>query len=88
MHALTGAYSLDAIEGRQLARFERHLRRCRDCTDEVRGFTATAAMLGLAVATPPPAELASGDRVGVTVEPAGGTSRPPTTPIVVLTVPA
>ena len=31
--------------------------------------------------------LATGDRVGVTVEPAGGTKTPTTTPIVILTVP-
>lgn len=32
--------------------------------------------------------LAAGDRIGVTVEPAGGTSRPTTTPILVMSLPA
>jgi anti-sigma-K factor RskA len=32
--------------------------------------------------------VAADDKVGVTVEPAGGTSSPTTTPIVVLTLPA
>jgi len=52
------------------------------------GLVPSAAAPG--APTPPvlASGLASGDRVGVTVEPAGGTSRPPTTPIVVLTVPA
>ena len=55
-HALAGAYALDALEGGELTRFERHLRRCRVCQSEVRGFAAAAAELGLAVAaTPPPA---------------------------------
>ena len=31
--------------------------------------------------------LAAGDRIGVTVEPAGGTSRPTTTPILVMSLP-
>jgi anti-sigma-K factor RskA len=33
------------------------------------------------------AGLRAGDRVGVTVEPAGGTSQPTTTPILVMPVP-
>jgi anti-sigma-K factor RskA len=32
--------------------------------------------------------LVRGDRVGVTVEPAGGTSKPTTTPIVVISLPS
>jgi anti-sigma-K factor RskA len=32
--------------------------------------------------------LAAGDRIGVTVEPAGGTARPTTTPILVMSLPA
>jgi hypothetical protein len=44
----------------------------------VRGTTAPVLASG----------LLSGDKIGVTVEPAGGTSAPTTTPIVVLSVPA
>jgi anti-sigma-K factor RskA len=55
-HALAGAYALDALDGAERARFERHLASCRTCPGEVRGFAATAAVLGLAAAvTPPPA---------------------------------
>jgi anti-sigma-K factor RskA len=54
-HALAGAYALDALDAAERARFERHLRGCAACLAEVRGFAATAASLGLAVAaTPPP----------------------------------
>lgn len=57
LHSLAGPYALDALDGGELARFERHLRRCPDCTDEVRGFAATAAALAFAVAAPPPPAL-------------------------------
>jgi hypothetical protein len=32
--------------------------------------------------------LVAGDQIGVTVEPAGGTSRPTTTPILLMSLPA
>jgi hypothetical protein len=55
-HALAGAYALDALDAAERARFERHLATCRTCPDEVRGFAATATVLGVAAAvTPPPA---------------------------------
>ena len=55
-HVLSGAYALDALDAAERARFERHLATCRTCPDEVRGFAATATVLGLAAAvTPPPA---------------------------------
>jgi anti-sigma-K factor RskA len=55
-HALAGAYALDALDAAERARFERHLASCRSCPGEVRGFAATAAVLGQAAAvTPPPA---------------------------------
>ena len=55
-HLLAGAYALDALDGAERARFERHLASCRTCPDEVRGYAATAAVLGQAAAvTPPPA---------------------------------
>lgn len=56
LHSLAAAYALDVLDGSQRARFERHLSSCQTCPDEVRGFTATATVLGLAAAaTPPPA---------------------------------
>jgi anti-sigma-K factor RskA len=57
MHTLTGAYALDAIDGGEKARFERHLRGCHFCDHEVHGLQATAAQLGVAVAVEPPPEL-------------------------------
>jgi len=57
MHALAGAYALDALDGAERERFERHLRRCRACESELRGFAATAAALGVAAAAEPPAGL-------------------------------
>jgi anti-sigma-K factor RskA len=56
-HDLAGAYALDALGGAELARFERHLRTCRTCPDEVRGFAATATQLGRAAAVTPPPSL-------------------------------
>jgi anti-sigma-K factor RskA len=57
VHALAGAYALDALAAAERDRFERHLHDCRSCTDEVRGFTATATALGIAAAVEPPPEL-------------------------------
>jgi len=57
LHALAGAYALDALDDAERDRFERHLRRCQACQHEVRGFAATASALGLAAAAEPPAGL-------------------------------
>jgi anti-sigma-K factor RskA len=57
-HALAGAYALGALsdEAERLA-FEEHLARCEMCAEEVGGLLATSAVLGRAVALPPPAAL-------------------------------
>jgi len=57
LHALAGAYALNALDGAERDRFERHLRGCRACQDEVRGFAATAAALAMATAAEPPPGL-------------------------------
>jgi anti-sigma-K factor RskA len=57
LHALAGVYALDALDDAERDRFERHLRRCQACQDEVRGFAATATALGMAAAARPPAAL-------------------------------
>ena len=61
LHALSGAYALDAIEpGSELDRFARHVDRCPSCTAEVRGFREVATALAFATADPstePPPEL-------------------------------
>ncbi len=57
LHALTGAYALDALDGAERDRFSRHLRRCQSCANEVRGLRETATRLAMAVALVPPPEL-------------------------------
>jgi anti-sigma-K factor RskA len=57
MHTLTGVYALDAIDGRERDRFERHLHRCQHCDNEVRGLRETAGRLAMAVARVPPPQL-------------------------------
>ncbi|HEY3980485.1 MAG TPA: anti-sigma factor [Streptosporangiaceae bacterium] len=54
LHALTGAYAVDALEPAERERFDRHLVRCSSCAHEVRGMQATATRLAVAVAAPPP----------------------------------
>ena len=57
VHTLTGAYVLDALETLERRQFERHLVECPDCAREVEELRATAAVLGTAVAEPPPDHL-------------------------------
>jgi Anti-sigma-K factor rskA len=58
LHGLAGPYALDALDSAtEQDRFERHLRRCQNCTSDVRGFRETATRLGLAAAQQPPPEL-------------------------------
>src|SRR2546430_5645580 len=58
LHALSGAYALDAIEaGPERDRFTRHLSRCQSCASEVRGFREVATAMAFAAAAEAPAEL-------------------------------
>lgn len=57
IHALSGAYVLDAVNDIERAEFERHLAGCTHCRDEVRGFRATAARLPEVSSAPPPIDL-------------------------------
>jgi anti-sigma-K factor RskA len=57
LHALVGAYALDALDERERAVYEQHLTECPTCAAEVREFQATAARLGEAASTPPPPGL-------------------------------
>lgn len=57
MSTLTGAYAVDALAGPERAEFEHHLAVCEECAQEVRELRETAARLGDATATEPPAEL-------------------------------
>ena len=55
VHALSGAYAVDALDEVERARFERHLDRCADCREEVQSLQETAAVLGAEPVEPPSA---------------------------------
>jgi anti-sigma-K factor RskA len=57
MHALTGVFALDALDGLERDRFEHHLTRCQSCAYEVAGLQDTATRFALAVSARPPADL-------------------------------
>lgn len=57
IHALTGAYVLNAVTETERADFERHLAECESCAEEVRELEATATRLGEAAAEKPPAAV-------------------------------
>jgi anti-sigma-K factor RskA len=56
-HTLAGAYALDAIDGPDRARFERHVARCPACAAELRELREATARLAGAAAADPPADL-------------------------------
>ena len=57
LHRLTGAYALHALPDDENTAFERHLAGCEPCAEETAELSATAARLGLAVASTPPTAL-------------------------------
>jgi anti-sigma-K factor RskA len=59
IHALTGAYALDAVSGAEREAFERHLSECESCRQEVAELRETATRLALAASADPPPELRS-----------------------------
>jgi anti-sigma-K factor RskA len=70
IHALSGAYAVDALDDIERAQFERHLAECPTCTAEVRSLRETAALLAETTATAPSAELRARILAGVsTVRP-------------------
>ncbi|MBB5431095.1 anti-sigma factor [Nocardiopsis composta] len=75
VHALAGAYALDALPADEQQRFERHLASCEACAEEVRGLAETAALLGEAAARTPPERLR-----GRVLEEAGRTRQPAPAP--------
>ena len=46
IHALVGAYAVDALDDVERAAFERHLAECADCRAEVAGLREAAAVIG------------------------------------------
>lgn len=57
IHALSGAYAIDALDDLERARFERHLAECADCRAEVDSLREAAGLLAETTATEPPAGL-------------------------------
>src|SRR5215471_8289346 len=56
-HSLVGAYALDAIAGKDLVRFERHLTRCAQCAGRLRELREATACLGAGPVIAPPQGL-------------------------------
>ncbi|MDN4173283.1 anti-sigma factor [Nocardioides sp. SOB77] len=57
IHALSGAYAVDALDDLERAQFERHLAGCDSCREEVDGLRETSALLAETTMTTPSAEL-------------------------------
>ncbi len=57
VHALSGAYAVDAVDDIERAQFERHLAGCGECRAEVTSLRDTAALLGAATSYAPPAGM-------------------------------
>lgn len=70
VHALSGAYAVDALDDLERAHFERHLADCADCQAEVASLQEACALVAETSAVSPPAHLR--DRVLASV----GTVRP------------
>lgn len=57
IHALSGAYAVDALDALERGRFERHLDVCGTCRSEVQSLTESVVLLSQTTATTPPAHL-------------------------------
>jgi anti-sigma-K factor RskA len=57
IHALSGAYAVDALDDLERAQFERHLRDCESCTREVESLREASALLAETTAVAPSAAL-------------------------------
>jgi anti-sigma-K factor RskA len=66
VHALSGAYAIDALDDLERAKFERHLSECVDCQEEVASLREAAALLGDTVSTTPPPSLRDSVLAGIT----------------------
>lgn len=53
LHALSGAYAVDALDADERARYEAHLATCADCREEVASLQEAAALLGTDPVEPP-----------------------------------
>ena len=57
IHALSGAYAIEALDDVERARFQRHLDECPECQAEVESFREAAALLPETTLASPPAAL-------------------------------
>jgi anti-sigma factor RsiW len=57
IHALSGAYAVDALDDVERAQFERHLAECAECRAEIESLRSTAGLLAETAATAPPEAL-------------------------------
>jgi hypothetical protein len=57
VHALSGAYAIDALDDIERARFEHHLGECPECQAEVASLREASALLAETASTPPPDAL-------------------------------
>jgi len=57
LHALVGAYVLDALPEAERLAFERHLLHCEQCRNDASGLREATALLATATAVPPRPEL-------------------------------
>ena len=57
IHALSGAYAVDALDDDERELFEQHLAVCPECRAEVRSFSETAALIAETEAETPPPSL-------------------------------
>lgn len=57
IHALSGAYAVDALDPQEKAEFEEHLAACATCRAEVESLQEATALLAETTATEPPAAL-------------------------------
>ncbi|WP_432983683.1 anti-sigma factor [Dactylosporangium sp. CA-233914] len=78
IHALVGAYALDAVDDLERVAFERHLRDCTACAAEVAELRETAGWLAAAVAEPPPARMRDAVLARIGSTPQERPKRPPT----------
>jgi len=85
VHALSGAYVVDALDDDERALFERHLPGCVDCQQEVASLREATAMLADDAAITPPESLRSSVLAGIkSIRPlppeTGAPSQPDTNP--------
>ncbi len=57
IHALSGAYAVDALDDDEREQFEQHLAVCPECRAEVQSFCETAALMAEAQSQNPPPSL-------------------------------